>query len=43
MNATKSSELRGCNAGLKRRSKPGVELGLPLIVRPQAEPAKWAG
>jgi hypothetical protein len=43
MKAMNSSRERGRSAGLKRRSKPMVELGLPLMARPQAEPAKCGG
>ena len=40
---TKSSTLRGCSAGLKRRSKPMVEPGLEDMARPHDEPPPWAG
>ena len=43
MKSTNSARERGRSASLKRRSKPIVEDGLPLIALPQAEPAKWPG
>ena len=43
MNATNCVWARLAQRRIKRRSKPRVELGFPLIARPQAEPAKWAG
>ena len=39
---TKASFVGSWSIGLKRRSKPMVELGRPHMPRPH-EPSKWAG